>query len=85
MTHRMYTRVRRGSAVGAILTPHQYEDGSYVVSNTRFKADYIRVASETELADWLERGYRLRMSNPEVPGHRAPSLIAPRFIEFGVE
>lgn len=73
--------VKRGSAVGTVLRPHRHADGTYVVSMTRFERDYIRVASEDDLAEWVDRGYRVRMSNPDVASHRSPSLIAPASIE----
>jgi len=59
--------------------PHKHEDGSYVVSKTRFEDDYVRVASESDILPWLEKGYGLRMSNP-AKGIKAPSLIAPESI-----
>ena len=73
--------VKRGKAIGTILTPHRHSDGTYVVSMTRFEKDYIRVASEADLPDWIAKGYRVRMSNSSVPNHKSPSLIAPASIE----
>ena len=70
-------RITRGKHAGQVLSPHAHEDGSFVVSNTRFVADYIRVKSEAELPGWLAKGYRLRMSRPD----RAPSLIMPASIQ----
>lgn len=72
--------VKRGAAIGTILTPHRHSDGTYVVSMTRFEKDYIRVASEEELPAWLAKGYRVRMSNLSVANHKSPSLIAPASI-----
>jgi hypothetical protein len=77
---KLQATVKRGKAIGTVLTPHRHSDGMYVVSLTRFEKDYIRVASEAELPDWLAKGYRIRMSNPLVDSHRSPSLIAPASI-----
>lgn len=71
--------VSRGARAGELLFPHKHEDGSYVVSKTRFEDDYVRVANESEILPWLEKGYRLRMSNPD-RGITAPSLITPESI-----
>jgi hypothetical protein len=76
---RLHAFVSRGPNAGTLLFPHRHEDGSYVVSRTRFERDYVRVADPGRLLDWLERGYRLRMSNPDA-GVRQPSLIAPSAI-----
>lgn len=75
----LHAFVSRGANAGTILYPHRHGDGAYVVSMTRFERDYIRVADPSELLGWLERGYRLRMSNPGA-GIPAPSLIEPRSI-----
>jgi len=72
----LHAFVSRGSKAGTLLYPHRHDDGSYVVSMTRFERDYIRVAEPSALLDWLEKGYRLRMSNKEA-GVPAPSLIEP--------
>ena len=52
---------------------------------TRFEKDYVRVWNEEELAEWVERGYSVRMSNPGVSSHRAASLISPDSITREVE
>ena len=74
--------VREGQEMGELLYPHRYEDGHYVASRTRYKEDQIEVATEGELVDYLQRGYSIRMSNPESRYHRAPSLIRPEKIEI---
>lgn len=74
--------VKRGNAIGTVLRPHRHEDGHYVVSMTRFEKDYIRVANPDELPLWVDKGYSLRMSNPNVSNHRSPSLISPASIEM---
>lgn len=68
--------VARGALAGTRLLPHKHRDGCYVVSMTRFERDYIRVADPADLLSWLEKGYRLRMSNKD-GGVPAPSLIDP--------
>lgn len=76
----LYAIVKRGKAIGTILTPHTHGDGSFVVSTTRYEKDYIRVWHEADLPAWIGKGYKLRMSNPSVKNHRAPSLIIPASI-----
>lgn len=83
MTH-LYAVVKRGKAIGTILTPHVDEDGLFVVSPTRFEKDYVRVPRETDLPALIQKGYKLRMSNPLVKSHRSPSLIAPASIVVGL-
>lgn len=76
---KLHAFVARGPGAGTRLFPHRHEDGTYVVSMTRFERDYVRVANESALLDWLERGYKLRMSNP-TEGASAPRLISPESI-----
>jgi len=75
----LHSFVSRGARVGELLFPHKHEDGVYVVSKTRFEKDYIRVAKESEILPWLEKGYGLRMSN-SAKGITVPSLITPESI-----
>jgi hypothetical protein len=75
----LHAFVSRGPNAGTLLYPHKHEDEAYVVSMTRFERDYIRVTDPDDLLGWLEKGYRLRMSNPAA-GVPAPSLIAPSAI-----
>jgi len=77
---KLYTTTKRGGAIGTTLRPHRYADGNYVVSLTRLRKDYQRVARESELAAWVEWGYSVRMSNPAVNSHKSPSLICPSSI-----
>lgn len=72
----LHAFVSRGPKSGTVLYPHQHRDGRYVVSMTRFEKDYIYEDSNAELLGWLEKGYRLRMSNKD-GGVPAPSLIEP--------
>jgi len=75
----LHAFVARGPKIGTILLPHRHEEGCFIVSKTRFEADYIRVSKFDEVLPWLERGYGLRMSNPDA-GVSAPSLIKPASI-----
>jgi hypothetical protein len=75
-TRGFHAFVSRGEHEGVRLYPHLHEDGTYVVSLTRFARDYVRIASEADLEAWLLKGYRLRMSNIN-EGIPAPSLIVP--------
>jgi len=68
--------VTRGKNKGEVGTPHIHEDGQIVVSKTRFEKDYIRVNPSEPLLEWLQKGYRVRMSAPGL----APSLINPASI-----
>lgn len=72
----LHAFVARGQHAGRLLYPHRHRDGAYVVSMTRFEQDYVRVIDEADLLGWLEKGYRLRMSNVD-EGITTPSLIAP--------
>ena len=74
-------RVKRGGTAGTLLTPHMHEDGHFVVSKTKFKSDYIRIKDESDLIDWVGRGYSVRMSNPAAKSPRPTSLITPSSIE----
>lgn len=77
----LYSRVKRGKKAGALLVPHRYKDGCYIVSMTRFEEDQIRVGTIEEVIAYIRKGYKLRMSDPEHPA--GPSLISPGSIEFG--
>lgn len=72
----LHAFVSRGPKTGTILYPHKHRNGRYVVSMTRFEKDYIYIDEAGELLIWLEKGYRLRMSN-KGGGVAAPSLIEP--------
>jgi hypothetical protein len=64
--------VTRGKAAGTVLRPH-VQDGCYIVSPTRFEADYRRIPINEAIEPYLKQGLSLRMSAPSV----APSLISP--------
>lgn len=68
----LYT-VSRGKQRGAELTPTKQKNGRYVVSKTRYKADQLYVESLEEVLTYLQRGYKVRMGNPEL--RIAPSLV----------
>lgn len=80
----LHAFVSRGANLGQILFPHLHDDGTYVVSKTRFEDDYVRLSDASDILSWLEKGYGLRMSNPD-KGIKAPSLIAPKSIFRPVE
>ena len=75
----LHAFVSRGPKAGTLLHPHLHKDGTYVVSMTRFEKDYVHLADLDEVLGWLEKGFRLRMSN-KLGGIPAPSLIAPKAI-----
>lgn len=75
----LHAFVTRGPNTGTLLFPHRHEDGLFVVSPTKFSKDYTRVADAADLLAWVEKGFCLRMSNPDA-GIRAPSLIEPKAI-----
>ncbi len=71
--------VARGKNSGSLLYPHRYPDGRFVVSPTKSEQDYVFVDDYSQLLDWLERGFGLRMSNPAC-GITSPSFIKPENI-----
>lgn len=77
---KIYSIVKRGKAVGTKLTPHLYAGNYFVVSKTRFERDYVRVPDEPQLMSYVQQGYSVRMSNPDVVNHRSQSLVAPSSI-----
>jgi len=78
---RLYCVVKRGRSAGTILTPHLHKDNCFVISLTRFGKDYMRVKQESDLHEWVDKGYSVRMSSPTVKSHRSPSLICPGSME----
>ena len=64
--------VSRGKAKGTVLRPHE-QDGHYIVSPTRFEADYLRIPINEPIEPYLKQGLSLRRSAPGI----APSLISP--------
>lgn len=72
------SRIQRGPLKGAILVPHKYADGTYVVSSSKHEEDYQRVSSTQEILDALAQGYSLRMSAYDLG--TPPSLIEPKAI-----
>lgn len=78
MSTKIEAKVQRGENKGEILAPHLHDDNTYVVSMTRFEADYIRVSDIQSVINALRSGLRLRMSGRDVK--TAPSLILPTSI-----
>lgn len=74
---KIVAKVSRGPQKGEIVTPHRHEDGTYVVSRTRFEKDYIRVATLEDFASKTRKGLKGRMSSPAVKG---PRLFSPKSI-----
>lgn len=74
---KIYSKVSRGPQQGETVTPHLHMDGSYVVSPTRFKNDYVHVKTLTEFASQIRKGLKGRMSSPTVKG---PRLFSPSSI-----
>lgn len=66
----------RGDHWNKFALPAKHGDGCFVVSPTRFERDYVRIRHERDLLGHLEKGLKLRMSNPDA-GISAPSLIEP--------
>lgn len=69
--------VKRGKNAGIILTPHRYEDGTFLAhkTNSRNDPEGKRVRSEAELIGLIRQGYHVRMSN--VSAAHAPSTVKP--------
>ncbi|WP_431064790.1 hypothetical protein [Methylotuvimicrobium sp.] len=68
----LYT-VRRGKQQGSVLVPVKQKNGRFVVSKTRFQSDQIYVSSLEDVYAYLQRGYKVRMGNPD--SKIAPSLV----------
>lgn len=64
---------KTGIHVDKEFTPHLYSEGYYVVSETRFVKDYVRVNSLNEVYECYKKGFKVRMSYCG----GAPSLISP--------
>ncbi|CAK1752108.1 hypothetical protein VCRA2114E365_40163 [Vibrio crassostreae] len=67
---------KSGKNADAIQKPHKHENGKYVVSKTKFEKDYLYVESYEEIEQYLNKGYKLRVSctMPKT----APSLVSPK-------
>ena len=66
-------KVKSGKNVGSIFKPHKHECGRYVVSKTRFKIDYIYVNTYSEIKTYLDKGFKVRVSDPR--NRKSPSLV----------
>ena len=65
--------VESGKNAGSICEPHKQKNGYYIVSKTRFKADYVYVGSYKEILKYLDMGYRVRVSDKIT--RKTPSLV----------
>jgi hypothetical protein len=79
MTVKINYMPSRGKSVGSTFTPHRYNDGKYVVSKTRFKIDQVRLEKYSDILAYLDRGYKVRMSDAVM--RRTPSLIGKESID----
>lgn len=75
-------QISRGINKGKQLLPHRYADDKYVVSETRFEEDYIRVDNMDEAINLIKDGYKLRMFAPELT--EGARLISPGSIEINL-
>jgi len=70
--------VTRGPNKGALLNPHRYQGGYYLISKGGKGGNKRECAAEiidiNELESWIQRGYGIRMSAPGI-GH---SLFMPK-------
>ncbi len=62
-----------GKKAGKVHKPHLFNDGFYVVSQTRFARDYVKVRTLNEVYECYKKGFRVRMSHEQ----DKPSLISP--------
>lgn len=68
----LYYEVGRGANAGKRLYPHRFKDGTFHVM--RRKGDRPTLVEHADdLKSYLDRGYRLRMSNKDEK--HSPSLI----------
>jgi hypothetical protein len=65
---------------GEPLFPHLHEDGMFVATKTKFKADYVRVETLEQLEALVNGGYGARMSNPDIKN--APSFKSNKNIQI---
>lgn len=73
----LHAFVARGPDRGKLLYPHLYPNGEYVVATTRYAKDQQSVADANDLLPLVEKGLKLRMSNP------SEGIVGPRLIEPG--
>jgi hypothetical protein len=66
-------KVIKGKNANNLFEPHKHKNGKFAVSKTRFVADYIYVNTYEEIITHLNKGYKVRMSDPIT--HESPSLI----------
>jgi len=66
-----------GKNAGKDHEPHLFNDGFYVVSETRFARDYVKVKTLNEVYECYKKGFKIRMSHK---GEK-PSLISPSSVQ----
>lgn len=72
--------INRGKSKGALLTPHWYKGGFYIVSKGGNTIAFRKqVSNFDELPNWIAQGYGLRMSGPGI----APSIYMPKSLVVG--
>lgn len=72
------TNVKRGKHRGALLRPHRYAAGHFLVTKRGNTAAFsTKVANESELENWVLLGYGIRMSAPGV----AASIYCPASLQ----
>ncbi|AVY93518.1 MULTISPECIES: hypothetical protein [Microvirgula] len=81
MSEKLRHIVRRGKAIGTVLTPHRFRDGLLAASPTHLERDFVRVRSERELVELARQGLKILMSNPKVPGHNVPVPVIAEIYE----
>lgn len=72
--------IKTGKNAGVVCGPHKTKTGTYIVSKTRFKNDYIEVTTLDEIKSYLERGFRVRVSG--ISKNTAPSLVSKQSLEI---
>lgn len=75
----LYT-IKSGKNAGVVCAPHKTKNGTYIVSHTRFKEDYVEVGSFEEIKNHLDKGFKVRMSG--ISQSTAPSLVSKDSLEI---
>jgi transcriptional regulator with XRE-family HTH domain len=71
MESRFHSIIKTGKNKGAVIKPHRYADGHYIVTKGgNKKANATIVQNEADLGHFVEQGYGIRMSAPGI----APSI-----------
>lgn len=72
--------IKSGKKVGVVCGPHKTKNGTYIVSKTRFKEDYVEVSSFDEIIAYLDKGFKVRVSG--ITESTAPSLVSKQSLEI---